>query len=341
MRIDAFNHFFPKPYFDKMMAVAGDVADIGKRVRSVPAIYDIDLRRRLIDRYRDYAQIQSIPMPQLEVLSKGDVALELELARIANDSQAEMVERYPDHFPAFIASVPMCQPDAGVVEVERGINDLGAIGVQIFTNVQGEPLDHPRFDPFFATMHRLGAPIWIHPARGADHPDYLTEKKSRYEIWWALGWLYETSAAMARLVFSKTFDRYEGIKIIVHHLGANIPYAEGRVGHGWDQLGSRTSDEDYVALRNSLKKRPLDYFKENFYADTAVFGSRPATVCGLEFFGSERVLFASDCPFDPEGGDGYVRETIRIIEELDISDERRAAIYCGNLETLVGRRFSR
>ena len=107
---------------------------------------------------------------------------------------------------------------------------------------------------------------------------------------------------MSRLVFSKTLDKYPNLKIIVHHMGAMVPYHEGRVGPGWDQLGKRTTDEDYFALLKSLKKRPLDYFKQDFKADTAVFGSRAATVCGLEFYGADNVVFASDCPFDPEGG---------------------------------------
>jgi aminocarboxymuconate-semialdehyde decarboxylase len=340
MRIDAFNHFFPRPFFERMLEVAGDVSDIGKRVRSVPAIHDLDVRLRIIDEFADYAQILSLPMPPLEILSKGDAALELELARVGNDGMADLVARHPGQFPGFIASVPMSQRDAGAGEAERAVRELGAIGVQIFTNVGGEPLDRPRFEPLFAAMHRMDKPIWLHPARGANHPDYLAEKKSLYEIWWCFGWLYETSAAMARLVFSQTFDRYPGLKIIAHHLGAMVPYAEGRVGPGWDQLGVRTSDEDYVKLRNSLRKRPLDYFKQDFYADSAVFGSRAATVCGLAFYGADRVLFASDCPFDPEGGRGYIRDTIAIIEGLDLSPQERDNVYRRNLERLTGRTFA-
>src|SRR5262249_35965919 len=88
-------------------------------------------------------------------------------------------------------------------------------------------------------------------------------------------------------------------------------------GPGWDVLGSRTSDEDYVSLRKSLKKRPLDYFKQDFYVDTAVFGGKPATKCGLEFFPLEKVIFASDCPFDPEGGTMYPRVTLQILNPLN------------------------
>jgi predicted TIM-barrel fold metal-dependent hydrolase len=172
-------------------------------------------------------------------------------------------------------------------------------------------------------------------------PDYIDEKKSLYEIWWTFGWSYETAAAMARLVFSKTLDNNPNLKIIVHHFGGIVPMLEGRIGPGWDQLGARTSDEDYVSLRKSLKKRPLDYFKQDFYADSAVFGSRPATVCGLEFYPFEKVVFASDCPFDPEKGPGYIRETLKIIESLDLPKDKKEQIYRGNLEKLVGRKLGK
>lgn len=117
-------------------------------------------------------------------------------------------------------------------------------------------------------------------------------------------------------------------------MGAMIPYFEGRVGHGWDQLGKRTSDEDYEALRASMKKRPLDYFKM-FYADTALFGSFSGTRCGLDFFGVDHVLFASDSPFDPEKGTMYIRETIEVIEKLDLTPAEREKIYRGNAERVL------
>jgi aminocarboxymuconate-semialdehyde decarboxylase len=126
----------------------------------------------------------------------------------------------------------------------------------------------------------------------------------------------------------------------VHHFGGIVPMLEGRIGPGWDQLGARTSDEDYASLRKSLKKRPLDYFKENFFADTATFGSHGAMLCGLEFFPTEKVLFASDCPFDPEKGPGYIRETLKILESLDLPKDKRERIYHRNLEDLVGKKLT-
>jgi len=339
MRIDAFNHFYPAKYYTKMQEVAGDLKDMFRRARAVKAIHDLDERFRVMDLFTEYAQILSLPAPTAETLSKGRPEIALELARIGNDGLAELSAKYPERFPAFIAQVPLSAPNAGVAEAERAINELGAVGCQIYTNVGGKPLDRPEFEPFFAAMNALGKPIWMHPERGSHHPDYLDEKKSLYEIWWTFGWPYETSVAMARLVFSRTLDKYPRLKVIPHHFGAMVPFFEGRVGPGWDQIGKRTSEEDYFALRKRLKMRPLDYFKRFFWADTAVFGSHGATVCGLEFYGADHVVFASDCPFDPEGGPQYIRETIDIIDRLDISKADRDKIYFKNIEKLTGRKF--
>ena len=136
------------------------------------------------------------------------------------------------------------------------------------------------------------------------------------------------------IVFSGLFDKHPNLRIITHHMGGMVPYFEGRVGPGWEQLGSRTTDEDYTLVLDKLEKRPLDYFKL-FYADTAVFGSKSATVCGLDFFGADNVVFASDAPFDPEKGPMYIRETIKILDELEMSDEDRRKIYQGNAERLL------
>jgi aminocarboxymuconate-semialdehyde decarboxylase len=85
-----------------------------------------------------------------------------------------------------------------------------------------------------------------------------------------------------------------------------------------------------------MKKRPIDYFR-HFYADTAVFGSIPATECGLKFFGADNVVFASDSPFDPEQGSAYIRWTIRILDDLAISPADRHKIYEGNIRRLCRR----
>ncbi len=111
------------------------------------------------------------------------------------------------------------------------------------------------------------------------------------------------------------------------------------MGRAGTSLGSVPLTRIISRWLKSLKKRPFDYFKQDFKADTAVFGSRAATVCGLEFYGVDNVVFASDCPFDPEGGTQYIRETIKIIDGLDISKADRDKIYFKNIEKLTGKTF--
>lgn len=332
-KIDIFNHIWPKPFHDALRAHTGETADITRRSEAVPMMTDLDRRFEVMDMFDDYVQVICLASPPLEKIANPEKALEL--SRIGSDSMAELCVKYPDRFPGFIGTAPMNNPDALVEESRRAVEDLGACGMQVYTNVVGKPLDLPEFEPFFDYMASVDKPIWMHPARGATFPDYLSEDKSLYEIWWTFGWPYETSAAMARLVFSKTFDRLPNLKIITHHAGGMIPFFEGRVGPGWDQLGARTSDVDYKILLGELKKRPLDYFKL-FYADTATFGSRMAILSAIDFFGADRVLFASDAPFDPEGGPYYIRETVKILDELEIGEEDRKKIYHGNAAKMLG-----
>ena len=332
--IDAFNHFFPKRLWDKMLASEGAAKDIGKRMRGVPCIYDLDERLRCVEKFRDknYTQVISLGMPPMEALGPPEVAIEF--AKLGNDGMAELCASHPDHFVGYLASLPMNDPDAAVKEAERAFKN-GANALQIHTNVNGEALDEPKFFGIFETAAKHNKPVFLHPSRTAAMADYPGEQKSKYEIWWTFGWPYETSTAMARLVFSRMLDRLPDLKVLAHHLGAMVPFFEGRVGPGWDQLGNRTSDEDYKPLLKELKKRPLDYFKD-FYADTAVFGSRPATECGLAFYGEDRVIFASDSPFDPEKGPGYIRDTIAILEKLDLTPEARDKICFKNAQKLLG-----
>ncbi|MBV9348296.1 MAG: amidohydrolase [Pseudolabrys sp.] len=335
MRVDAYTHFMPHKFYEKL--VESGAGDIGKRMRSIPAIYDLDHRRKMVESFPDYGQILSYPMPPVETLAKSPEQLE-DYCKVINDGFAEICAKYPRQFPGWVAQTSPGMSDAGVREAERAIKN-GALGIQIYTNIVGRPLDEPEFEPLFAAMAKSGKPIWLHPARAANFPDYLSEKKSKYEIWWALGWSYETAAAMARLVFSGIMDKYPGLKIIVHHFGGIVPMLEGRIGPGWDVLGQRTSDEDYGAVLKRLKKRPLDYFKHSFYADTAAFTAEPATRAGMDFYDFDKIVFASDCPFDPEGGTMYIRETIRILDGLGLDKAKRAQLDHGNLEKLVGKTF--
>ena len=332
MKIDLFCHLFPKNFYDRMLTVSGKSAHMQKRVRGIPCIVDLDVRFRMMDRFPDYVQVISMAAPQIETL--GEPPLAAELASLANDGMAELVVKHPDRFPGFIASLAMNNVEASLAEIDRAILKLGAAGIQLYTNVNGRPLDDPAYLPIFEKMAGYDLPIWLHPARGQNFPDYLTEQKSKFEMWWVFGWPYETSVAMSRILLAGYFDRFPNLKIIAHHMGAMVPYFSGRTGPGMDQLGARTDDEDLTVVIRRLKKRPQEYFKL-YYADTATFGSRAAMECGLDFFGVDKVVFASDSPFDPEKGPGYIRETIRCIDELPISAEDRAQIYEGNARKML------
>lgn len=330
MKLDIYSHILPPRYFKRMRELVTDPAAV-KRWLNLPALHDLDVRLQIMDTFQDYQQVLTLSSPPIEFLAGPEESPAL--ARLANETMAELVDRFPKRFPAFVASLPMNNPAAAAEEVKFATANLDARGIQVFTNVKGRPLDDPDYVPVLAAAHAHDLPVWMHPARSDRFADYGTEDRSKYEIWWALGWPYETSAAMARLVFSKTFDRLPGLKVITHHMGAMIPYLEGRIGLGWaDQLGSRTASERETFT--PLQRHPLEYFRE-FYADTSLCGSENAIKCGLAFFGSEHTVFGTDCPFDPEGGPMYIRETIRALDNLQLSDGVRARIYADNAKALL------
>jgi predicted TIM-barrel fold metal-dependent hydrolase len=336
MKIDAFCHVLPRPYYDRVTAIGDAPAadNLRKRIAGIPALVDVELRFRQLEEFGDdYRQIVSLAAPPVEDLGPPDVSRGL--ARLANEGLAELVAEHPERFCGFVACVPLNDVDATLAEIDHAVTGLGALGVQIYTHVQGHPLDEPRFEPFFEKMAELDRMVWVHPSRSAEWPDYPTERRSRYEIWWVLGWPYDTAVFMARLVFSGILERHPSLKVLIHHGGSMVPHFAGRVGPGWDQLGSRTPEDrrDEVA-HPKLSKRPLDYFKM-FYADTALFGAQHAIRCCIDFFGAEHMLFASDSPFDPEKGPGYIRETITNIDGLGLTSEDRDRIYEGNARRLL------
>lgn len=330
-RIDAYNHFLPKPYFERLAEIAPDPR-IVKFFGALTALHDIDAHLRMVDGFADYRQVLSLANPPIEML--GSPEQTPALARLANDGLADTVRRHPDQFAAFIASLPMNNPDAAVAEANRAVRELDARGIQIFTNVLGKPLSAPEFYPLFETMAKHDLPIWIHPMRGPNFPDYATEDASEDEIWFTFGWPYETSACMTRLVYSGLFDKLPAIKIITHHFGGMVPFFAEKIGIGFQQIFGGDAAHNPLAARAGLKKQPKEYFKM-FYADTATNGSAAAAACGLDFFGPDHSLFATDTPFDPEGGTLLIRETQRAVDIIAPDAATRAKIYGGNLERLL------
>ena len=143
MRIDAYTHFIPKKFFEAVEKMPGAGKDIGKRMRGVPCVYDLDERRRIVGMFKDYAQILSYPMPPIEnFAAPGEVD---NLCRLINDGFAEIVASTTE-FPGFVAQVSLASPAGAVKEAERAVKELGACGIQIYSNVNGTPIDRPQYE---------------------------------------------------------------------------------------------------------------------------------------------------------------------------------------------------
>lgn len=331
MIIDVFNHFMPRVYLDHLTAL------IPRHVATtafprLKTLVNIDDRLRLLDQFDGLQQVLSLANPPLELVGPPDVTPDL--ARLANDALADICRKYPDRFPTFIAALPTNNLDATMAEVDRAIKDLGARGIQIFTNVAGKPLSDPEFRPIFRRMSEHDLPVWVHPMRGPDLPDYATETRSEDEIWFTFGWPYETTAAMTRLIFSGLFDELPTLKIISHHMGGMIPYFSAKINLGFRQIFFGTPESNPVAQERGLKQRPIAYYKM-LYADTALGGEEAPTRCGHAFFGTSHCLFATDAPFDSEQGRGLIADTIRGVTALDIPASERDQIFCGNARALL------
>jgi aminocarboxymuconate-semialdehyde decarboxylase len=217
----------------------------------------------------------------------------------------------------------------------RHSDKLGAKGVQVLTSVNGKAVDEPEVFKIFeriTNVHHM--PVWMHPTRPGGRPDYPNEDKSKYEIWQVLGWPMEPSVAdvahgvfwLAGTLAQFAFDH--------HHCGGMLPYFQVAPKPCRAQLGSRSVDGSEADVLKSLSKPPIDYFKM-FYGDTVLGGSSSALRCGLDLR-ADQVVFASDCPFDPEEGPMFIREGIRSVEDLKLDEEDARKLYFGNAYTLLG-----
>ena len=336
MKIDAFTHIIPRRYWERFLKleVNEQTANRRKRASTVDTLVDLDERFRQMDEFGEYRQV--INMAGAPVHDLGSPQTSRDMARLGNESLAELVREHPDRFVGFTACLPLDDPDAAVGEYLYARNELGSLGAQIHTHVHGRPLDGPEFDPLYEAVAKSGGLLQIHPCRTATWPDYPTETRSRYEIWWAFGWEYDLSAFMARVVFSGVLERHSALKLLIHHAGAMVPHFAGRVGPGWDQLGMRTpKDRQEDVTGYPLTKRPVEYFKQ-MYVDTALFGASHALRCSIEFYGIDHVLFGSDSPYGPPRHGGYLKPTIESIDRLELSEIEREAVYHANAGRLLG-----
>lgn len=328
MKIDCFTHVMPTGFFDALKAATRGPDYLSGMLEGLPDLADMENRIRIMEALGVDRQVITVSSPPIEI-AVPDPQIAAGLAQRANDELAAIAQNHPEHFIP-VGTVAMNNPDEMIREAERCILDLGMKGVLIYSSAAGAAIDRPEFDPFFATMARFDFPIWLHPARGGNHPDYRGEEVSKYWIWQVFGWPYETTAAMTRLVFSGLFDRYPDIKIITHHAGAMVPTFGKRIEHVYDS----PSLPELQEAAERLERKPSDYFRL-FYNDTALMGGTAGLQAAYAYFGAERLLFGTDTPFDGAGGALFGKETLFSIDALAIPPAEREQIFAGNARRLL------
>lgn len=327
MKIDIFPHILTPKYKEAFRKING--SETFARMHDViSTLSDLNHRFRIMDEHDGLVQVLTLSSPPAEKFVNPKEALDL--ARLANDEMAELVLKYPDRFIAAVASLPMNNMDAALDEVDRAIKDLHLKGVQIFTPINDKPLDSPEFLPLYEKMCQYDLPIWIHPQREPDYPDYRSEKTSKYAIHAMFGWVYETSAAMVRLVLSGILEKYPNLKFITHHGGAMIPFLEKRIISFIDFSATRFK----ANILENISRPPIDYFKM-FYADTAIYGHTTGLMCSYDFYGVKHVVFGTDMPYDSQFGLTLTRETIKSIERMAISNTDKKMIFEDNARELL------
>ena len=330
MKIDIFAHVLPKKCLEalerKKLPGRSSILD---DVKAVPTLYDVDMRFRIMDKFDDLVQVISLSLPSIEsVVGPEDT---VEIAKMANDGMAELLAKYPDRFVGAAACLPMTNVDAALSETDRVINDLKFRGVEIFSDIDGEPLDLPKFRPLYEKMSGYNLPILLHPIKPFNMPDYIGEDRSKYLACSVFAWPYQTTLAMNRLVYSGILEDYPNLTFVTHHCGGILPFLDGRVQALFDcnQVVHKGAAFDRI-----LRRSPIEYFHK-FYGDTVTCGSTPALMCGYSFFGAENIVFGTDMPIDSQLGLRQTRDTIYAIERMDISEDDKMKIFEANARRLL------
>ena len=330
MIVDAYTHILPVRYqamLEKKIKDRDMSLNSARYAQTIPTLVDLEARFRVMDDFDEYIQVISVASPPVHSIAPP--AMAEELCRAANDELAEMVLKYPHRFAAGIATLPMNDMDAALKEAQRAIKDLRLRAIELYSDINGQPLDAPQFMPLYEMMAELDRPIFIHPLREMTTPDYKGEGISRYRVWTKLGWPYATALAMTRLVYGGVLEKWPDLKIVTHHCGGLIPFLAGRIDWNDDFNEMCMGHRDIY-----LKEKALNYYRRFFY-DTAVNGHTAALQCGQAFAGIDQMVFATDMPFDNQKGRRLIHDTIASVEQMGLNDEEKAKLYRKNAINLL------
>ena len=293
-KIDVHCHLYPKDYWKEILRIA----ESGSLPVDVQRIVTYYSKKGVLIAPEESAEVASREGIETQLLGlsipnvyMADAAMSRDLAQMANDAYAEIRRKFPGKF-LVLASVPLNFPDLAIAELERAIGKLKMNGVVLGTNIAGKPLSSPEFFPFYDRMNELRVPIVIHPMSPPSSGD-----GDEFFVTPLVGYLFETTAAVANMIFSGIFERFPNIPLILPHLGGAIPYVQGRLDSGF---------RNHPACRKNISKPPSQYCRE-FYYDSVSFNVA-ALRCALEVAGPEHLVFGTDFPFQPV-------ESIRLINE--------------------------
>lgn len=242
------------------------------------------------------------------------------LTRRANDRLAEAVAQHPDRLRGF-AALPTPDPAAAAAELHRAVEELGFVGGMIFGTTHGRFLDDPSYQPLLEAFVDLDVPLYLHPApppeavqqayfRGLSEAINMSLSRA------AWGWHVETGLHVLRMAAAGTLDRHRGLRLIVGHMGENLPFSLARADQRLSAL---------TGLDRTITETVLDQVAITTCGYTTV----PPLLCALHVFGADRMLFSVDYPFsDNVEGTTFIRDA-------PISPDDKEKITHGNAERML------
>ena len=315
MIIDIFSHHISKAV--GRIIEKGKYYGPGKQFPFPAQNADAEVRLALMDKYGIDVQAISQTTP---VLLGFNAEESDEICRVSNDDNYALCKAYPDRF-VNICIVSMMDMKSTTAELQRCIDELDCRGVTVSSNINGKGLDSPEYFPFYEKLAEHDLPLLIHPTHWESYP--LVDMDEGWRFMQMLGWPFDTSQAVWRLILGGVLDRYPALKIVTHHMGALMPYFTRRIeasfNRNWrDKLGHE-----------------LSYYWENIYGDTATDGTVASYPCGYAFFGPERLMYGTDYPFGGEAGEDVIRENLAGVRTLDIGEVDMDKILGGNAAKLL------
>ena len=322
--VDFHNHYYPPEYVEALRKSTSVVKvtydDEGNPCVHYPGDYnilvpghrDLDFREHVLEAHGVDTQVLSFTTPGVHVEPPAQA---VRFARQINDAFAKATRKRHHRFTA-LATLPLNDPVASVVELERAMKDLGLPGAMVFSNVNHVALADKRFAPLWKKADELGAVIYIHPTDPAG-----VEAMLDYWLMPLVGFLMDTTLAASRLVFSGVVDRHPNIRWVLTHMGGAIPYLAERLDRGY---------RAFADCRQHISKPPSEYLK-HFYYDTVNFNT-DAVEFAIKFAGVDHILAGSDYPHQI----GSIPLMIETINKLFVDDETKRKIFGGNAATLLG-----